>query len=228
MAKNDDVRPDAPDPWAILDRLSAALASAQSAPAASANMETMARLTEALQRVSEAQMEGAKLIASENRRVHRPSNEIVPRISPFNRRGELLDKDTPGPHKMPLKCTMLIPWLVEWESVTREEVDLLNLLEPGDYVSQRADRSKIHVEVRIDYDVTGTKPTRLLLNHKTPDGGAGTAFNNDGFKLQPPIPEFLRYILKQHRPEVAALAAAVMSDEEEAALIACGDLAVSR
>lgn len=177
-------------------------------------------LTQALARLSEANLEGSKLIASETRRANRPSNEVVPKISVFNRRGELLPDDAEGPRKPKLKCLMLIPWLVEWESVTREEAELLNLLEPGDYTIKRVDNSKVRVTVNIELHTDGRSPSRLLLNHDT-------AFNNDNFRLIPALADMLRQILKQHRPEVALMAANVMEDEVEEMMIEAGRLSVS-
>lgn len=219
--------PAPPDPWAILDRLAGALERAQASPAAS-NPDILERLTTALARVSEAQVEGAKIIASETRRAHRPSNEIVPQKSVFNRRGVLLPDSAEGPRKPPLKCIMMIPWLVEWESCTREEVELLNLLESGEYMLSLIDKSKIKMQVKIDYSVDGTTPSRLLMQNIGVDGQPGTAFNNDNFRLAPALSDELRQLLRQHKSkEIRALAAAVVSDEEEEALIEAGELSVS-
>ncbi len=218
MANKDKPLPDDElDTPTILDRLTTAieaLAKRQDVAPDADLSGIMDRLSTALERVSEAQVEGAKLIASETRRAHRPSNEVVPQISVYNRRGE---KDFPKP---PLKCLMMLPWLAEWESLTREEIQLLNLLEPGEYRMRRIDNSvvMVHIEVTMNYD--GTKPSRLLLNHDT-------AFNNDNFRLVPPLNDFLRSLLKQHPSAIAEAARQVMSDEEEAMLIEMGDLSVS-
>lgn len=177
-------------------------------------------LAAALARLTEANIEGSKLIASETRRANRPSNEVVPMISVFNRRGQLLPDNADGPRKPHLKCLMMIPWLVEWESVTREEAELLNLLEAGDYMIKRIDNSKVRVTVKIEYHTDGKRPSRLLLNHDT-------AFNNDNFRLVPDLVSMLRQVLKQHDPEVALLASRVMSDEEEEAMIEAGRLSIS-
>lgn len=179
----------------------------------------METLSTALVRLSESNIEGSKLIADETRRAHRPSNEIVHGRSVFNRRGLLLPEDI---YKKPaLKCIMMIPWLVEWESINREEVELLNLLQPGEYVLSRVDRTKIRVTVHVDYKVDNVTPSRLIMNHET-------AFNNDNKDLMPALTDWLRMILKQHDPETRSLAAAVMSDEEEEALIEAGELSVSQ
>lgn len=224
MAKRNEDGEAAPldptDPMAVMARLAAALEAMNQRPADSSSQELMLRLSTALERVSEAQLEGSKLIASETRRAHRPSNEVVPNISVFNRRGNLLPDDAEGPRKQPLKCLMLIPWLVEWESATREEVDLLNLLEAGDYQLKRIDNSKVRVTVQVELRVDGKTPSRLVLTHDT-------AFNNDNFRLVPPMPDMLRQLLKQHSPEIRARAAAVLTDEEEEALIEAGELSIS-
>lgn len=182
-----------------------------------ANM--MEVLSSALVRLSESNIEGSKLIADETRRAHRPSNEIAHNRSVFNRRGVTLPEEE---YKKPaLKCIMMIPWLIEWESINREEVELLNLLQEGEYILSRVDRTKIRVTVHVDYKVDNVTPSRLIMNHET-------AFNNDNKDLMPPLTDWLRMILKQHDPETRSLAAAVMSDEEEEALIEAGQLSVSK
>lgn len=218
MSKSES-EPLSPDPNAILARLATAL-EAMATRQEPQNNELVARLTTALERVSSAQLEGSKLIAEETRRAHRPSNEVTPQISVFNRRGMLLDPNAQGPHKQPLKCLMMVPWLVEWESCTREEVDLLNLLQAGDYTLKRIDNSKVRVTIAVEYRVDGHTPSRLLLNHDT-------AFNNDNFRMMPPLSDMLRQLLRQHDKSVWAIASAVLTDEEEEALIEAGELSVS-
>jgi hypothetical protein len=229
MAKSDspESTPAAPDPWAILDKLATALSQAKDSPKAQGNDELMTRLSAALERVGEAQIQGAQLIAAETRRAHRPSNELVHGRSVFNRRGILLGDKEDGPRKMPLKCVMMIPYLAEWESCTREEVDLLNLLEAGEYRLSLIDKSRVKIGIKVDYKLDGRTPSRLLLNAISEDGSQGTAFNKDNFRNMPPLTDMLRQLLRQHSPDVRAAAAAVMTDEEEEALIECGHLTVS-
>lgn len=228
MAKDSPETPPAPpDPWAVLDRIASALEAIKGAPQTPHSDTVMQTLATALERVSNAQVEGAKIIAAETRRAHRPSNEVVPQCSVFNRRGVMLPDDAKGPRKPPLRCIMFIPWLVEWESCTREEVELLNLLEPGDYYMGLIDKSKVRVQVKIDYKVDGVNPSRLILNSVGNDGQPGTAFNNDNSRLVPPLADMLRGILRQHKKPVSALAASIMSDEEEEALIEAGELSIS-
>lgn len=224
MPKEETVEAPKIDPMEVMARLAGALETISKSIAqnpAAQSQELMLRLSSALERVSEAQMQGSKLIADETRRAHRPSNEVNPQISVFNRRGTLLDpSNTTGPLKQKLKCLMLLPWLAEWESLTREEVDLLNLLQPGEYLLKRIDNSKVRVTVAVEMRVDGKTPSRLVMTHDT-------AFNNDNFRLVPPLPDLLRQVLRQHDPEIKAAAAAVLTDEEEEALIEAGELSVS-
>lgn len=209
--------PAAPDPWAILERLTAALEANKQQPSTEHTESINARLTEALERLAESNIQGAQIMASETRRAHRPSNEVVPGISVFNRRGEML----PDYQKPKLKCIMMLPWLVEWESCTREEVELLNLLQAGEYNLKRIDNSKVRCTVVIDFKVDGITPSRLVMNHDT-------AFNNDNFKLMPPMTEMLRQILRQSvDKDIMKAAAAVLTDDEEEALIEAGELSIS-
>lgn len=236
MAKNKDNQPDdtnepdvtdipaPPDPWAVLDKIGTALSvlsSRSDSGGGGRTDELMIRLTETMARLSEANIEGSKLIAAETRRAHRPSNEIAPGISVFNRRGTNLPANAEGVRKPPLKCIVLAPWLVEWESCTREEVELLNLLQAGEYQLKRTDGSKIRVTVQMDYRVDGKTPSRMVINHDT-------AFNNDNFRLVPAFAEMIRQLLKQHEDQdIRKFAASVLSDEEEEALIEAGELSVS-
>lgn len=219
------VAPAAPDPWVVMGQVAAALqaiATKLDSPTAAAGtgeqlLAIQEQLVRTMDRLADANIQGAQIIATETKRAHRPSNEVVPGISVFNRRGSQLPDDAEGPRKPPLKCVMLLPWLAEWESMTREEVELLNLLQPGEFVLKRIDNSKVRVEVRIDYKVDNVTPSRLILRHDT-------AFNNDNFKLVPPLNEMLRQVLKQHDSSIRQRAAAVLTDEEEEALIEAGEL----
>jgi hypothetical protein len=218
-AKKDDMEP--LDPMNVLERLTAALenltAQRQGDGGANDRIEALiGTLATALARVSETQLEGAKLVADETRRAARPSNQVAPGRSVFHRRGVKDFKDW----KPQLKCIMMVPYLLEWEQLTREEVLLYNLLQPGSYIVQRIDKSKVKVDVRIDYAVDDVTPSRLIMTHDT-------AFNNDNKNLIPATSDMLRFILKQHDPETAAAAREVMTDEEEEALIEAEQLSVS-
>lgn len=183
------------------------------------NTELQERLTQALERVSDSSLKGAELIALETRRAARPSNEVVPMRSVFNQRGEML-----ADYQKPLLCCkMLLPWEAEDASLTREEVELLNLVVnvPGEYKIQRQDDSTIKMTVRVEMDLDERNPTKMLINHDT-------GFNNEYFRLMPQMRNYLRQILAQcNNEEVRAAARRVLTSEEEAALIASGELTVS-
>lgn len=177
------------------------------------------RLTLALERVSDSNLKGAELIARETRRASRPSNEVVPMRSVFNPRGELLE-DWKKPR---LVCKMLLPWEAEDESLTREEVELLNLIVrvPGSYRVVLTDDSIIKMTVRVEMDLDEIHPTKMLINHET-------GFNNENFRLMPTMRNYLHQMLAQCADmDVRRNAKGVLTMEEERALIEAGELTVS-
>lgn len=173
-------------------------------------------LSGAMARVADSSLAGAKLIAEESRQAHRPSNQVVPNRSVFNQRGE----NCPGWVKPRLKCTMMVPWLLENESCTREEVELANLLEPGTYLVRRNDGTKIPLTVSVTYKADMVTPSTLVVNHET-------AFNNDHFKLMPPLSDLFRMMLKLHPADIAKQARNVLTEDEETAMIEAEQLTVS-
>lgn len=201
---------------ALLTQMSNIVAVLAAKAAGGGESKAIEALTAAFDRMTAAQVASSNLAIEEQRKAFRPSNQVVPNVSVFNRRGDLLEDYK----KPPLKCLMMIPWLVEWAGCTREEVELLNLLEAGSYTVKRADRSKINLEVVIEYKSDRKTPSMLTIRHES-------AFNNDNFKMMAPLPDFLRDMLKQHDRQIAQQAAAVLTDEEEEAMIEAGELSVS-
>lgn len=170
----------------------------------------MTTLAAAIERMAGGQLQGAKIIAEANKKSQRPFNEVAPKISVFNPRGE---KDFPKPH---LKCKMLLPWEAEEDSLDREEIELLNLLQAGEYLVLRNDRTKIKITVRIITKLDNDDPSVLMMNHDT-------AFNNDYHRMLPPMVDILRQMLKQN-PRTKNAADAVVTMDEEAAFILAGQL----
>lgn len=215
-----------PDPWVIMNRMAAAMESLAARPAGgSEDSKALQVLTDAMIRMTDAQVSGSNKMVEEQRRAFRPSNQVIPEISVFNRRGRdpQVDEKTgkvQGSTKPPLKCAMFIPWIAEWESLTREEVELLNLLEDGAYSIKRQDRSKITMTVQTRYAEDNKTPSMLFINHET-------AFNQDNFRNMPPLADMLRDMLKQHDRPVAQKAAIILTDEEEEAMIEAGALTVT-
>lgn len=214
----------APNPWEVMNRVALALEALSSRPAGEQSNTAIETLTQAVMRMADSNIKAAQMTVDESKKANRPSNQVVPNVSVFNRRGVLLDQRDPknaGPFKPPLKCLMMIPWLAEWDSLNREEVQLLNLLEEGSYTILRTDRTKLQIDVQMTYRADRVTPSSLLMVHET-------GYNQDNFRLMPPMADMLRVMLKQHDPEIRKAAAAVLTDEEEEAFIEAGELTVSQ
>ena len=196
----------------LMERLTAALEGLSKREAdAGANSQVaaaMVLLAESLQGLRTGQMQAAQVTADMQRRVTRPENAFPPNLSAFNPRG---DKDFPRPH---LKCQMLIPWPVEEEAHTREEIELLNLLEPGEFMITRGDRSKVKLTVTIARKLDSEEPSQLAINHET-------AFNNDNHKQMPH--DWIRQLALAN-PKTHQAAVNVLTMDEEIALIAAHKL----
>lgn len=158
-----------------------------------------------MQVLVQQQIAGNTANADALRKSQDPSNMFAPDFSVFNPRGE---KAHPRPK---LKCRMFIPWEAEWESLTREEIELLNLLEPGEFFLKRNDESRVIMTVKADINPNSGKYDRLLMNSET-------ALNNDYHWLMPPLRIWLREILKQ-RPATKAAARKIMTMEHEFLLV---------
>lgn len=171
-------------------------------------VQSQMMLAEALTGLKSATLQAAQMQADMQRRVHRPENEFNPKISTFNLRG---DKDFPRPR---LRCEFFLPWPVtnDQEQLTREEVELLNLLQAGEWTIRRSDRSKLKIEVRQVNKLNSDEPSRVLINHET-------GFNNDNHRLLPF--DWIRQLVSAN-PKTKALAASVLTMDEEEALILAG------
>lgn len=204
------------DQLAVIDRITATLDKLVNLQASGGANEVvlamMAQLTQAMNRMAEAQIAGAKMITDESRRAHRPSNEVVHLRSVLNPRGE---RDFPKPK---LRCQTFIPWELDQDSCTREEIELANLLETGEYVVRLTNGMKVKMQCHVTYGLDEVTPSRVMLKHDT-------AFKNDNKDWVPPLDTMLRQILSQSKnPETKKKAAAVLTMDEENALIAAGEL----
>lgn len=127
------------------------------------------------------------------------SLQMTPRISPFNLRGQ---KDYPNPR---LKCEMYIPWRLdpnveaESPSLDREEIELLNLLEPGTYTVERTDGVRAPCSVvGVRNGVTGNLERISLLGPKDPDTNHHVGlFSNENKQTWPTLKNLVRQILEQ-------------------------------
>jgi len=192
------------DPIARLAAAMEAIAQRQAGPLGG-DTRLMERLVAVMERVASGQQASSTATAEAIRRSQDPSNPFAPNVSVFNPRGE---RDHPRPA---LKCRMFLPWEAEVESLTREEIELLNLLEPGEYFIKRNDESRILITIAATTNPNNGRFDKLLMNSET-------GFNNDYHWLIPPLRNMLRQILAQ-RPGTKVAAAAVRTTEEELALI---------
>ena len=209
-SRDDDADDDPPRaaPIAAIDveRLNAAIKSIESRQSDAHSPDlaaAIAMLATAISGMQSTQLQAANIQADMQRRATIPENKFPPMISAFNPRG---DKDFPRPQ---LKCEMFIPWPVQNEACTREEIELLNLLQPGEFYITRTDRSKVKMVVRIEKKLDSEEPSRLFVNHET-------AFNNDNHRTMPH--DWIRQLVRAN-PKTKAAAAMVLTMDEEVALI---------
>ncbi len=178
-------------------------------------------LDERLLRIQERQLalqEGQLLVQQQQlKQTAKKSNTQGPKISVFNPRGE---KDYPMPR---LKCEVYAPWKMspEIHSLDREEVELFNLLEPGDYTIELTDGSSARVcVVGVRNSNTGALEKLSLLGPKDDTGLHGALFTNENKQTFPPLRSMLRQMIGQ--PAVQ-----VLSMKKELAQVHAGQLAVS-
>lgn len=175
----------------------------------------MLMLVDALRGVASGQANAQQVAAAaleSAARQQQPDNKFAPLISVFNPQGDL---QYPKPD---LKCKMYLPWEAEKESLTWEEIELLNLLQAGEYTVKRNDGTKIMITVKIVRNLNG-RPERLLMNSET-------GFNDDNHWLMPPLTTTLRNILDQN-PETKQLAREILTMDERYDLVLEGKLPVS-
>jgi hypothetical protein len=176
------------------------------APVAAGVDPGMAALIEELRA---ARVEGPKAQAEAFAKIQNPSNVVASGCSVFNPRGDKL-----ADYQMPrLKCEIHAPWKIhpEYHGLDREEVELFNLLQPGEYRIELNDQSTAKVTVRaITNDVTGKlEKMHVIANWTEEHKGKYPA---------------MRWMLRQM---IGPKSEAVMPIKQEIALIEAGELSVS-
>ncbi len=151
MAKHDD---EAPDQQAYILALVEKVLALQANAPTTQNAEILERLSGAMERLAQAQVTQGEIANAERKRAARHSNEVVPNRSVYNPRGETCPD---GWQKPVVKCPMYIPWVADDACLTREEVELLNLLEPGEYTVTRIDDTQIVLPVRTETNLDGSR-----------------------------------------------------------------------
>lgn len=158
-----------------------------------------------------AQVVAAKAL-DDAARQQQPDNRFAPMISELNPQGDL---QHPRPK---LKCPMFLPWEADWDSLSFEEIELLNLLEQGEYVIKTIDNRRVEVKVQIKMNYNG-KPDRLLMNSEA-------AFNEENGWKMPALTSVLRQIAA-HRPHTKLAASKVLSMDDRIEQVLSGQLPVS-
>lgn len=148
------------------------------------------------------------------------SLQMAPKISPFNLRGQ---KDYPNPR---LKCEVYAPWRIdpnlemEAPSLDREEIELLNLLEPGNHTIERTDGITVPCcVIGIRNDLDGTLEKLSLMGAKDGDTGHHRAlFDRETKMLFPSLKSILQQLLYQQGTDTSH----IKSMKAESRLIAEG------
>lgn len=99
----------------------------------------------------------AKQLAEAHRQAIRPENPIAPGISVYNPLGE---RDHPNPPLLAKTYQNGIE--LEHESLSRDEITLINRLTPGDYKITKADLTQVKFLVRDEADGNGVVQKRHL------------------------------------------------------------------
>lgn len=196
--------------------LQSAIPTLSGSGASPVTMETvLLALTRALEGIASGQVNSQRAATEAldmAAKMQQPDNRTGPNISAFNPQGE-------SQHPRPkLRCPMFLPWEAEADSLTWEEIELLNLLREGEYAVARNDGVKIRVTIKVKMNLNGT-PDTLLMN-------AEAGFNDENAWMMPPLTSILRQVLMGN-PETKHAAAAVMTMDERRAAVIAKELAIS-
>jgi hypothetical protein len=173
--------------------------------------DVMAKLTETMEQLVKGQHAANAALGPALKKAMVRENAIAPQRSVFNPRG---DKDFPKPA---LKCKMTYGARpLEPEMLTREETELLNLLEPGEYPIERADGNLVKMQLIAVRKLESSELSELHITHPT-------AFSRENQKLLPAFSLMLRSLLRAN-PLTAPQEKLVVTMHEELALIAKGFL----
>ncbi len=170
-------------------------------------------LADALKSLADATMKQAEensavVRAKEMTKAMYPQNQSPPRISDLNPRG---DKDYPRPD--PIYDKLFLPWQAEKEDLTREELELINLIQPGEYSVRRHDGTEVKIDAKVVTNDVSGKPEQFWLI-------SPMAFSSENRLLMPSLVETLRQMAGDAAKDV-------MPMDEERRLVASGELGVS-
>jgi hypothetical protein len=146
------------------------------------------------QELKQSRIEAPDLQAKAMKKAMRPSNGSAPWISVFNLRGE---KDYPLP---PLKCEIRAPHSIHpaYHGLDREEVELFNRLEPGEYHVDLIDGTTAKVYVKGLHNKLTDKLERL-------DFDTAPRWTNENKNLFPGMRVMLRQMLGESASDILTM-----------------------
>lgn len=157
--------------------------------------QAMAMFAEILKQNQAIQAGALDVQKAQLKQTARKSNARPHGISRFNPRGE---KDYPMPE---LKCVVHMPWPLRpgLHGCTREEVELLNRIEPGEYKIDLLDgTSDLPITViGAKNAATGDVDSLAFMGARDESGQYATLFTNERKQVMPPMAVFLRQMLEQ-------------------------------
>lgn len=146
--------------------------------------------------------ENAGVQKEQLKQTKRRSNTVGPMRSPYNLRG---DKDYPMP---PLKCAVHYQFSMsaELHSLDREEVELMNRVEPGQYTIEMADgQPQVLFVVGRMNDLTGQMDEMQFRGPKDEKGNYSGLFTEDRKGRFPSTKSILRQILGDKAHDVITM-----------------------
>lgn len=164
----------------------------------------------------EIQAAGHVIQREQLKQTRKPSNARPPEISVYNPRGQ---KDYPMPS---LKCEVLMPWPLRQGDgnggLTREEVELMNLIEPGEYIVSLLDGTEATCNVLGTRNINTRKVERLAFMGARDDqsGHYSTLYSKERRNAFPSMVATLKEILAQQGVDTST----VMTMKEEMRRIA--------
>lgn len=185
------------------------------------SIEDEPTIAQALASLAEIARQGQEVQKAQLKQTAKKSNEFGPNISPYCLRGE---KDYANPL---LKCTVDCPSheTPTYNALDREEIELLNLLEPGDYVIEMLDGSTIPLCVLgvRNHETGKLESMRFAGQYDEEARQHGSLYTAERRSSFPSLKSMVRQMLEQRSVEHAG----VLTMVRERALIKSGELLVS-
>jgi hypothetical protein len=132
-----------------------------------------AQMMDVLRANKDADQEVAATIhARAMKKALRPENEISPMISVYS----YPEGDTLRPRPKPSHIFMQGPFPMaspqDYNTSTVAEIELMNRLQPGDYMVTKADGTAVKVAVKTEFESNGTKPYKTVIHMPMQDSQA--------------------------------------------------------